>query len=154
MKYHTIKEYQIMLSNEDYEWIKDLKFWPSVQPNGRVYFQLADMKNRQYLHRMISGANKGQIVDHINNNPLDNRRENLRIVTKAQNARNCRMRHDNTSGYRGVFHRNDGRKKCWTARVQFDNRLHLLGSFYSKAEAAEAVEDFYAVNDSSHYKCQ
>jgi hypothetical protein len=45
-------------------------------------------KTTLYLHRLITGAPKGKVVDHINRDPLDNRRANLRIVTQVENERN------------------------------------------------------------------
>ena len=42
----------------------------------------------ELLHRTIIGATEGQLVDHINCNSLDNRRENLRFCTRAQNGFN------------------------------------------------------------------
>ena len=43
-----------------------------------------------YLHREIMNPDDGMVVDHINGDGLDNRRENLRIVTHQQNALNRR----------------------------------------------------------------
>ena len=43
-----------------------------------------------YLHRRITGAPKGLEVDHINRNPLDNRKSNLRVCTHAENMKNRR----------------------------------------------------------------
>ncbi len=53
-----------------------------------IRFPASDKKTFARLHRLILGAKDGEIVDHINGNPLDNRRENLRITTKQINALN------------------------------------------------------------------
>lgn len=57
-----------------------------------------------YMHRFILGAHKGQDVDHINNNGLDNRRANLRIGNRSQNMQNRRgaNSNNNSTGVRGV----------------------------------------------------
>ncbi|MCE5339610.1 MAG: HNH endonuclease [Planctomycetaceae bacterium] len=59
------------------------------------------------LARFVMNAKKGQIVDHINRNPLDNRRCNLRFVTKRQN--NLNRKCDNGTGFFGVFIRHQGK---------------------------------------------
>jgi hypothetical protein len=63
------------------------------------------------LSRFVMDAKEGQIIDHRNRNPLDNRRKNLRIVTKRQNCLNKKC--ENRSGYIGVSikHRK-GRNYC------------------------------------------
>jgi hypothetical protein len=72
-------------------------------------------KKKKYfsLPRYILKAKKGQIVDHINRNPLDNRRENLRIVNARQNVLNRRMR--SNTGYIGVSRIPDRKKYCYHA---------------------------------------
>lgn len=54
------------------------------------------------LHRVITQAPTGVHVDHINRNPLDNRRENLRFVSRSQNMANSRLHKNNKLGVRGV----------------------------------------------------
>ncbi|HET9684589.1 MAG TPA: HNH endonuclease, partial [Gemmatimonadaceae bacterium] len=54
------------------------------------------------LHRLITGAPEDQYVDHANRNRADNRRENLRVCTPAQNSENKTLSRRNTSGVTGV----------------------------------------------------
>jgi hypothetical protein len=55
------------------------------------------------LHRIVTGANTGDEIDHINRDKLDNRKSNLRICTHSQNNHNNAMLHvKNTSGHKGV----------------------------------------------------
>ena len=70
-------------------------------------------------------------VDHINNDRLDNRMSNLRLVTIQQNNQNRSIRSDNKSGYIGVFRR--GNK--WVAHIKHNNIRYHLGSFDSVNEA-------------------
>lgn len=58
---------------EHYYAITDVK-----QPNGK--------NTTLYMHRLIMGAGKGFVVDHINRNGLDNRRNNLKIITQKENT--------------------------------------------------------------------
>lgn len=96
----------------------------------------SDTRETILLHREIVGAKKGDIVDHINGNTLDNRRENLRIVTHQQN---CYNREALKKGIN---------KRIWPsgrvafrARIRKDNRLHHLGYFDTIEEAIKARED-------------
>lgn len=80
------------------------------------------------LHRVITDCPEGMQVDHINGDGLDNRRSNLRIVTKGQNQMNARKRLGCLSPYKGVT-RN---KKRWSASC---NRVHI-GTYDTQEEAA------------------
>jgi hypothetical protein len=67
------------------------------------------------------------ILDHIDGNPLNNRIENLREVTFAENARNQGLRRDNMSGHTGVsFHKRVGK---WAARIKIGGGDKHLGYF-------------------------
>lgn len=54
------------------------------------------------MHHLLLGAADGQLVDHINDDPLDNRRANLRIVTPQQNVQNKRPSSCSLTGINGV----------------------------------------------------
>jgi hypothetical protein len=89
-----------------------------------------------YMHRLILDAPAGELVDHINGNGLDNRRENLRLATVAQNTRNSRQRRGSAAGYKGVRRRGDK----WQARIAVNSKQIHLGVFSSKEEAAQAYD--------------
>jgi hypothetical protein len=98
-------------------------------------------KNCKYrtvlMHRFILGLNdRGTQVDHINGNPLDNRKENLRLVNQQQNNFNKKIDKRNTSGYKGVFRMKDRPK--WKATIGFQGKVLHLGFFDTKEEAALA----------------
>lgn len=90
------------------------------------------------MHRLILGLsyNDGFQVDHINHNPLDNRKCNLRVCTDLQNCANRRRRRDNVSGYKGV--RWNVPAKKWQARIQCEGRSYHLGIFNKIEEAVNA----------------
>ena len=73
----------------------------------------------------------GKNVDHINNNTLDNRKENLRICTPHQNSMNLKVKSNNTSGIIGVSV--CGRK--WRARLMF-NRQEIPFGYYEDFDDA------------------
>ena len=96
-----------------------------------------------YLHRRIvsrmmeSPLPEGMFVDHIDGNPLNNRRGNLRLVTKQQNAANARSR-GGKSKYRGVHQQKSGR---WAAQISKAKYRLCLGTYDTEEEAAAAYDE-------------
>ena len=89
------------------------------------------------MHRQITSAPRGLIVDHININTLDNRKANLRFATFEQNCWNSRRGiNEGTSKYRGV----DWMKKAkkWRAKFKHNHKMVHLGVFDDEKEAARA----------------
>jgi hypothetical protein len=101
-----------------------------------------------FMHREILGLKKGDGLegDHIKpGNPLDNRRANLRVVTRAQGAQNRRAnrtagRRRRTSRHRGVCF--DRQTRRWRARVFVNGQNHCLGRFDEEKEAAAVAAAF------------
>lgn len=94
-------------------------------------------KKRIYLHRLISGdPPEGLFVDHIDGDPLNNQRNNLRFVTIAQNAYNMAPNRNTSSSFKGVSW--DSSRNFWHARIQFDKATTNLGFFMSELDAARA----------------
>jgi hypothetical protein len=75
-------------------------------------------------------------IDHINRDPSDNRIENLREATRAENTRNCRVRSHSVSGIKGVAYIAD--KQKWNAKIRADGKTIFLG-YYDTAAAAQAA---------------
>lgn len=90
------------------------------------------------MHRILMQAPKGVEVDHINHDKLDNRRENLRLVTHAQNMWNQQKRADNKSGFRGVSW--SSRKRKFVAQIKVNGQHYFLGHYDSPADASKAYE--------------
>lgn len=97
------------------------------------------------LHRFIMGALRNQKVDHMNRNRLDNRRDNLRVVTIAQNNQNRSISKSKTSSkYRGVSYVK--KSKLYRARIVYQGTETLIGYFKTEIEAAEAFDVFILNN--------
>ena len=103
------------------------------------------------MHRFLLGAKEHDIVDHINGNKLDNRLENLRFVTKAQNAQNSKKA-SATSGFLGV-HR-DG--PYFKAGIKIRGKRKHLGMFKDPVEAAlcydQAARKYYGPDARTNLK--
>lgn len=84
------------------------------------------LMHRVIMCRMLrADIPDGLMVDHRNGDRRDNRRANLRLADRYQNAQNRRLHANNTSGYPGVT--KQGHK--WTARISAYGRRIGLGSF-------------------------
>jgi hypothetical protein len=92
------------------------------------------------LHRLITRAPAGTVVDHISGDKLDNRRTNLRVVDQTLNQANRKhLNRNNSSGVRGVQYTPDlSSKRPWRAQIQSHGRVRHLGLFETKEEAMRA----------------
>lgn len=91
------------------------------------------------LHRLIAAAPNGADVDHINHDTLDNRRVNLRVVTRTQNCLNKRTQKNSKSGVPGVCWNKQCRK--WHAHIGHQGKKHYLGLFAEFDDAVRAVSE-------------
>lgn len=87
------------------------------------------------FHRLILSAPDDMHVDHINGDGLDNRRCNLRLVTRSQNLANQRrVRANKSSRFKGVSWSRTHAK--WVASICVDNKQTILGRFDDEVVAA------------------
>lgn len=130
---------QCLVDASDYEWLTVTK-WSDDSDGYAVRSATREDggKTTEKMHRLIIGAKRGETVDHINGTPWDNRRENLRIVTDSQNARNTKIYSTNKSGFKGVA---VYKKDKWTAQITVNYRKLHLGVFVDAEEAAEVYND-------------
>lgn len=134
--------YTVLIDDEDFEKVKDHNW--SIEPyalkKGKYYFRYFDneITNTITLHRFVMNCKlyDNKEIDHINGNTLDNRKQNLRVCTHAQNMRNQKKRVNNTTGYKGVHYQKDHKK--FIARINVDKKCYRLG-YFSTAEEAYAA---------------
>ena len=130
----TSAGFSATLNVED-KWAEEISWWW----DGRYL----KAEGNKYLHRMIAETAFGEIpenmfVDHIDGDPLNMRRDNLRIVTKAEKAANAKSR-GGASQYRGV-HPSSSASGKWVAQIAKGGvRLHL-GTFETEEQAAAAYD--------------
>lgn len=116
--------------------------WVSQQSASGIYaIHNQTHKPKLWMHRVILSRMlerelvADEYVDHIDGNTLDNRRDNLRSATRAQNLQNHKVSRRNKSGVTGVcWHK---RSQVWTVQISVHRRLVYLGTFRDLDEAAE-----------------
>jgi hypothetical protein len=134
---------QVIVDDGDYEFISQWK-WHNRQGYAiRVIWLNKERTKRRtvQMHRVLLGAPDGVPVDHINGNPLDNRRANLRLCTPVENSRNRTVKstyrgRPSSSQYKGV----SADKGVWCANIRVNNTLKHLGLFQSEIEAAQCYD--------------
>jgi hypothetical protein len=122
---------QFYFDLEDYDKIKDY-CWIEDARKDKYHALRAEVKGcsaKMYMHQIIVGPN----YDHINRNPLDNRKCNLRPCTHQENTMNRSMQSNNTSGIIGVSW--DKRTQQWRAQININKKAVNLGRFNNKEDA-------------------
>ncbi len=123
----------ILLDGQDVEAISEYQW--SIGTHG---YATSGSGDRQVLmHRILTRAKDGEMVDHINRNKLDNRKANLRICSAQQNIMNREKLLSGRNPYKGVCQTPDG---LWQAQIHYNNRSIYLGRFAESCEAAKAYD--------------
>lgn len=119
---------------DDFDKIKNTLWYRCNRNTEHVKY--IGSRNGKCIHRYILNAPPGYEIDHINHNPLDNRKINLRICTHQQNQFNQPLQKNNYSGVTGVsFY--PPRKK-YRARIKYNQKELHLGYYTSFLEAVQA----------------
>ncbi len=108
--------------------------------NQEGYRAVAVFRTQYLAHRIVFAMQAGQwpngLIDHINGKRLDNRIENLRVVSDIGNGRNQKRRSTNRSGVNGVHWYKA--KGAWQASIMENGKQILLGRFARLQDAAAA----------------
>lgn len=127
-------KYFVMVDDEDYEELNKYKWHVRIGP--RTFYAIRnDNHITLYMHRIITKAKRGVLVDHRDLNGLNNQKYNLRKCNQAQNIRNGRCRQNNTTGFKGVNYQRKIKK--YQARVGYENKRLYLGVYNTPIEAAK-----------------
>lgn len=120
----------------DMSLVSGRNWFASKRADGTYYVSSAQITGDPFthLHRAITGAPIQLCVDHINGDPLNNTRANLRICTYAQNCFNKKIGRMNTSGKTGVCRKG----KKWEAKIHVQDRVIRLGRFDKFEDALNA----------------
>ncbi len=135
--YYTLKNYNWYFGGNGKQFyaFRNIKIAPGKSKMVSMHRQLMQSQ----LNAVRSTLNAKLVVDHINNDSLDNRRANLRLATAAQNACNRKKISSNTSSkYIGIyFEKRTGR---WTVKIRANGKRLWLGRFNSELDAALAYD--------------
>lgn len=131
------------ISKDDFDKVRTYKWYALKRRKGYwacAHSLLPDgTKKNISLHRFLLEPDEDHVVDHINMDPLDNRRENIRIATRSQNQMNRRVSSNSTTGYKGVSV--DSRSGKFRAAISINRKPIHLGLFPTAEEAAEAYAE-------------
>jgi hypothetical protein len=129
-----------LVDKDDFERVNAFKWYARWSPKANAFYAYRiqrenGKRNNIHIARFIMNTPKGMVVDHINGNPLDNRKINLRNCTQAQNSVN-KHKTINKTGYRDIY------KNGNTFRVTLrQNRIKLFDKCFRTIEEAIATRD-------------
>jgi len=136
----TYNKLYAIVDDEDYIKLSKFKWFYN---KGYAIRTLIKNKNKKIIkmHREVMGAlNHTKPIDHIDRNPLNNTKNNLRFCTYFENSRNTGIYKNNTSGFKGVYwHKN---RKKWQSSVIKNGKWINLGIFEDKNLAIEARKNY------------
>mgnify|MGYP000848918023 CR=1 FL=1 len=134
-----------IVDDADYDWVAQWKWTACVGSSGLVYAvrraKATESAGRPQIamHRAILNAPLHLLVDHINHDTLDNRRENLRLCSASQNNMNKRLNRRSTSGHKGVSW--DASEGQWAVKIKVNRREIWLGRYDNIDDAVAAYRN-------------
>lgn len=146
-KYVVNEEVVTMYDSKGNSFTFDLEDLPKVQRYTWVVSKgyVRNGNTNILLHQYIMDCPKNKIIDHIDGNPSNCVKSNMRICTKSQNNKNHRLSKNNTSGYTGVHY--NKRAEKYEAFIYHDSKRVYLGCYSTLEEAVkvrkEAEEKYF-----------
>lgn len=145
---YTQKNEEFWFDLDDYDTIKNYN-WRIHHKYVEAHVPMSNPRRRVYMHRLVMGLADEKYdytidVDHIKTeNKYDNRKSNLRIVTKTENTRNHLKQKNNTSGVTGVVYAPDRNK--WRAAININgkSKYYSCDSFEAAVALRKQLEDDY-----------
>lgn len=144
----TQKELNELFEYKNGELYWKIKFTDKIIPGKKAgsrsgkYEIIKINKKNYYTHQLIFFMEYGYLpitIDHIDNNPRNNKLENLRSASYSENLRNTRKTSKALSKFKGVtFCKKD---KKWIARIKLIDKRITLGYFNNEVDAAKAYDD-------------
>jgi hypothetical protein len=132
-----------IVDDEDFEYLNQFK-WHTLKLAGKFYvgrkLTVSKCKRNQiFMHRFIMKPDKGMVIDHLDGNPLNNQKNNLRICTHSENMRNCKISINNTSGFKGVSFVK--KNNTYKSAIKLNKKTIYLGYYIDPIDAARAYNE-------------
>jgi hypothetical protein len=124
------EQYEVKIDKDDYERVKEYK-WSLGKDNYAVSSTCYRKNKTQYLHQFIMGKKENYLIDHIDRNKSNNKKNNLRYVTRQINAIN--------NNAKGISYNKNEHK--WTAYIIINSIKKHLGYFVDKQDALKARQN-------------
>ena len=151
------KKHVALVDDEDYDRLNQYTWHLSTHGYAYrdSYTKGHKIKDRFEMHREIMGFPKGKLVDHKDQNRLNNQKSNLRLATKSTNAQNSRSHSDSRCSYKGVSPTNKSYSRVakktgelrhyvypdwYVAQICINGKKINLGTFKTPEEAARAYD--------------
>jgi hypothetical protein len=135
-----------IVDDEDFEYLNQWKWCLRGTGRGKFYairgFRKSKKNNKTgsvRMHRQIMKVEKGFVVDHIDGNTLNNKKNNFRICTQSDNCKNQKMSIKNKCGYKGVSQQKNTNK--FISQISLNNNKIYLGTFTDIIDAARAYNE-------------
>jgi hypothetical protein len=135
------------VDDKDFEWLNQFRW--CCDANGYV---VRHEQKSEYglnprkmikMHKFILKPSEGKMTDHINQDKLDNRRINLRVVDNHTNQRNSKIGIRNKSGFKGVYF--DKKYKRWCARATVYGKRVFGGGFFNLLDAHKSYQNLIQI---------
>ena len=104
------------------------------------YYIGSSNEDATLLHRFLMGNPKDLNVDHVDGKTFNNRKYNLRICTRMENAKNRKMNRNNSSGIKGVSY--NKKYNNWVAHASRNGKKITIGNYECLDDAIEARKEF------------
>ncbi len=125
------------VDDEDFDFLNQWKWCAHTTRHNRTYVDRRDVRSNKsiFLHKEIMKPPTGLVVDHIDGNPLNNQKQNLRVCTRSENIRNrVKKTAKSISRYKGV----SIVKGKFQVTIHKDKKSIHLGRFEKEIDAAKA----------------
>ena len=134
-----------IVDEEDFKYLKRFNWkinWKTF--NGKKHYYASIKFQREYksvniyLHEFLINNQNYECITHKNGDTLDNRKENLEIISYSLRLNRASKRKNIYSKYKGLTYR--PKKKVWEARIAKDGKSYYCGQFKSEEDGARAYD--------------